>query len=188
MRSLTLAAITAAALASAGVAHADVIENIDLTFVSGAEFIGTIDLSNDFSTLISFGGTLNGYDPSGTGPFGPGTSDPFTPAFQYNAAADLALGPNMFFAQISDDALVNSLDFGYSYNPSGITLSPGGLEIDGTPLVGYNNVNYVAPTGDALSYGTVTEVPEPATLALLGFGLLGLGVTRRRRTLSPSIG
>jgi hypothetical protein len=181
MRSLTLAAITAATLAGAGVAHADVIENLDLTFVSGATFIGTIDLTNDFTAVNSVDGILTGYDGTvGPGYLGTGYSE----AIDVVLPPDYGLSASTFFTQLTDSTYANWIDLGYSYDSSGITLSPGGDEP--TPslgLVGYNNIDYVDPL-----VAPTTSVPEPATLALLGFGLFGLGATRRRRTVNASNG
>jgi hypothetical protein len=43
--------------------------------------------------------------------------------------------------------------------------------------------NSGSPAGDTTVQGTVNSsaIPEPATLLLLGAGLLGLGVLRRKR-------
>jgi hypothetical protein len=184
MRSLTLAAMTAAAL-TAGVAHADVTENVDMTYYSGATFDGTIVCTDDFSSITSVNGILTGYDPNGQGFQGPSYSDPVTALSPYNYAAVYHLSPNTFFSQLTDSGGYNWLDFGYSYDSSGITLSPGGVESDpSNGLLGYNNVNYA----DQLLSASVTSVPEPGTLTLLALGLLGLAVIRRRETVNASIG
>jgi hypothetical protein len=175
MRSLTLAAMTAAAL-TAGVAHANVTENVDLTYSYNSTFVGTIVCTDDFSSIISVNGILNGYDPNINGFQGLGSSDPIT--------ADTALSPilnyspdasTLFFAQLPDSTQLNWVDFGYSYDSSGITLSSV-----------YNDVD----NGETLVSGSVTpvDVPEPGTVTLFALGLFGLVVTRRRRTMSASTG
>jgi opacity protein-like surface antigen len=174
MRSLTFAAMAAAAL-TAGVAHADVTENIDLTYSLNSTFVGSIVCTDDFSSILSVNGILNGYDPNGQGFQALGIFDPITadnsvsPIF--NSGPDPA---TLFFTVLWDSGGQNWVDFGYSYDSSGITLTSTN-----------NDVNFT----DTFASGSVTPVsaPEPGTLTLFALGLFGLVVTRRRWTMSALI-
>jgi protein SCO1/2 len=56
MRALSLAAMPVPALV-AGVAHVDVVENIDQTYASGATLDGTVVCTNDFSAILDVSDT-----------------------------------------------------------------------------------------------------------------------------------
>lgn len=64
------------------------------------------------------------------------------------------------------------------------TASLGDLKADGmiSALVTANTGEFYIDSASLTAEVTPTAVPEPATLALLGMGLLGVGAMRRRRS------
>jgi len=171
MRALILAAIGVATLAVPTMASADVIENADLTFASGATFDGTITFSNDFSVVDAVNGTLTGYQAGIAGYVGSG-SDAISTVFDlgFNSSP----GPYLYYLLDNADpsSSTHLIQFVYASDGTGVTLLPGSAG-----FYSGNNVDLQ----DAMVSGTVTSsVPEPGTVGLLALGLLALGAARRR--------
>ena len=61
MKFVAIAALAMAGLAATADAKADPIDNVNLTFQSGATFSGTVTLAPDYSYIEAATGTLTGY-------------------------------------------------------------------------------------------------------------------------------
>jgi hypothetical protein len=95
----------------------------------------------------------------------------------------------------SMDVLVNSDVIGtYSVNTAGVPITDGSFRLENidftatssTTTLSFESLNGVGVTspsdfGPLLAAVNLEQVPEPATLSLLGLGLIGLGSMRRRK-------
>ena len=124
-------------------------------------------------TTINFvSGTQASSVESGTNAFkADGTGGNFDVAFHFptNNPGELAQGHTSVYTLIDAGLTANS------FNSVSVPAPNGGGYLSALHVQGYGNSVWVS--GDP----AVTRVPEPATLALLGLGLLGIAATRSRR-------
>ncbi len=148
-------------------------QTIQETFQSGAVFNGTITFTGDFSSLTAVDGWLTG------GTYG---NDHLTwiwaPGTNFAASLGPHYGGNFLMDGTDSGNYQNfiTLTWDFSGAPNVVIATPGPI-LDPT---GGNNVSYKDP----LVSGSISG-PEPATLALLGGGLIGFGLLRRRKTVVP---
>lgn len=160
-----------------------------------------IDLLSDFVTIFADGTEPNANDwtdaDTAVLDLGPGTYGIAFIADNFTNPPPSSSNPAGFLAQILWQGFSNVSSSAWEVTTNGVTWTSAtewaqnGTGVWGSNLLGeissdaswlWNNTNFSSDTLPRLGFRTsITVVPEPGTLGLLGLGLFGLGIARRRK-------
>src|SRR3979411_29482 len=119
MKLKSVFAVAAVLIATACSANASVIETVNMTFQSGAIFIGSVTFADDFSSVTGVNGVLTGYQVDNPD-YGPTFSDNIN---AIDSTLAYSPGPGTFVAYLVDQSLVSSPPYshfiGFTYDYSG---------------------------------------------------------------------
>jgi hypothetical protein len=166
--------VTAAAIlaVTACAASASVVETVNMTFLSGATFGGSVTFADDFSSVLDVNGVLTGYQ-FGDPTYSPAFSDTINtinstfPEFM----APGTLGTYLFDAP--DPNFSHFIVFTYDYSGAPVlTFSADGFG---------NNIDFGDPFVSGSISASATPLPPTWTMMLLGLAGLGFMLGRPKR-------
>lgn len=176
-KTILAAATLAVACALPSIARADHVEQVDMSFASGATFSGVVTIADDFSQFTGVNGTLTG------GGYGTDAINWIWDDINYST------GSNNLSNFLMDGTGTPGVGGSYAWfvqlavnysNPSNLTFTHG---------ASYGGTDNYVEYSDAFVSGTISAVPETsnAALVLLGLGMVGALGRKARATRQAAL-